>query len=109
MKKETLIIIFYVVYFTWLSAVTYLVPDTRVLNLFTGGIGIFYFIFLREQGDLFFFLLGCSLVPLAASTKFSHFEIKFSFDTVAQIPIWLYLAWGTTFVALRKLYLIVSK
>lgn len=109
MKKETAIILFYVLYFSWLFIVTFLAPDTKLLAYFTSAIAVFYFVLLRERWDFFWFLLGASFMVLTASTSFNRGEFKFNFGVVTQLPVWLYLAWGTTFVALRKFFLIVTR
>ena len=109
MKTETSIILFYVLYFGWLSVVTFLVPNTQLLIYFTSAITIFYFVLLREKWDVFWFLLGVSFMVLAASTSFHRGEFKFNFGVVTELHVWLYLAWGTTFVALRKFFLIVTR
>ena len=108
MKKETLIIIFYVLYFTWLFTVTYLSPDTAYLNIFTLVVIGFYFLFLKEKGDLVWFtatFLGALLGRLSSVDKG---RLNFDIDQLRNLPIWLPIAWGTTIVALRKFFVIVN-
>lgn len=109
MKTETFIILFYVFYFGWLSVVTFLAPDAQLLTYFTAAITIFYFVALRERWDVFWFLLGASLMVLSAGTSYQRGEFKFNFGVVGELPVWLFLAWGTTVVALRKFFLIVTR
>jgi len=109
MKKETLIIIFYILYFFWLFLITYLTAEAKILTYFSIGTVIFYFSFLKEGGDLLWFLLGLSIPLLLASISFKNWVPVFDFDILLLMPVWLPLAWGTTFVALRKLYLILSR
>lgn len=109
MKKENLIVIFYVVYFSWLFTVAYINPETNTLNYFTVIVAFFYLIFLREKGDLLLFWLGALVPMLLASFSIKNLEPKFDLATVSLIPIWLPVAWGTTIVALRKLYILITK
>jgi hypothetical protein len=108
MSKETLIVTFYIIYFVWLLTVTYISADTHLLNLFTLGVIMFYFLFLKEKGDVVWFaatFLGAILGKISMVQ-----DGKFSFDmlSLATLPPWLPVAWGTTVVALRKFFLIVN-
>jgi len=108
-NRVNLIVVFYVLYFGWLSVVTFLSPDSQLLTYFTSAVTIFYFAALREKWDVFFFILGACLMVLAASTSFHRGEFKFNFGVVTELHVWLYLAWGTTVVGLRKFFLIVMR
>ncbi|OGM20308.1 hypothetical protein A2863_01545 [Candidatus Woesebacteria bacterium RIFCSPHIGHO2_01_FULL_38_9b] len=109
MKKDTFIIIFYFIYFSWLFTITYLTPKTDLLNYFTLSIIFFYFVLLRESGDLFWFWLGTLIPILFNLSSFTNFEFKFDLAKIILTPIWLPLAWGTTIIALRKFYLIITR
>jgi hypothetical protein len=97
MKKERLIIIFYLLYFSWLFSITYLIVDTTVLAYYAIGALILYFIFLRERYDSILFSL-VALIPLYLLRA-----------DIPNIPLWIPIAWGTTAIALRKFYTLVSK
>lgn len=109
MKKETIpIVVFYVLYFCWIFLITYLTPQVRILNYFTSGVSLFYFVFLREKGDLYWFLLGI-LVPLfITAVSFVNMSPVIDISLIYYMPIWLPLAWGTTVIALRKFFIIVN-
>jgi hypothetical protein len=106
-KKETLIIIFYSLYFIWLLSITFLTANSQVLNYFSIVVVLFYFLLLREKGDLWWFWLG-ALIPIAVSVIFSP-AVKPTLDLkfLTYTPAWLPLAWGTTFVALRKFFVLL--
>ncbi len=107
MKKETLIIIFYSLYFIWLLCITFLTGNTQILNYFSIVVVLFYFAFLREKGDLWWFWFG-ALIPLLIGMAFTpKFQPKLDLTILTYTPAWLPLAWGTTFVALRKFFIIV--
>ena len=109
MKKENLIVVFYVLYFVWLFIVTYLTPDLAILNYFTLGVAFFYFIFLRSDNDLLLFAFG-SLIPiLFVVLGVGNPQLKLDFSAIKDTPIWLPIAWGTTFVTLRKLFVLVAR
>ncbi len=108
MKKDTPIIVFYVLYFSWLLTVTYLTPETTILNFFTLGVALFYFIFLREKGDLAWFWFGAVIPLIFASLTFVDWSLKFDISFLTYMPPWLPIAWGTTFVALRKFYILLT-
>ena len=80
-----------------------------MLTYFALGIILFYFVFLRESGDIFWFLAGFLLSLMSIITSFNHFQLKFDFALVKETPIWLPIVWGTTIVALRKFYLTLQK
>src|SRR4030042_2521025 len=106
MKKENIIIIFYVIYFSWLFTVAFLTPSVNILNYFTSFVSVIYLIFLRENGDLFWFCMS-ALIPLFfAAVTFSNWQFKFEAGMLNYLPLWLPLAWGTTIVALRKFYIL---
>jgi len=109
MKKETLIVVFYILYFTWLFSVTYLTQDPNILNYFSIVVTIFYFALVRESGDFLWFLLGFAFSILLTVVVVKGFQVKFDTSGIFLIPIWLPISWGTTIVALRKFYLIVQK
>jgi hypothetical protein len=105
-KKETLIVIFYVLYFSWLFTVTYMTADFVTLNYFALFIAFFYFLFLREKGDYYWFILGvifALILPSLTKNGLTYSEI------IKESIFWLPITWGTTVVALRKLVLIVEK
>lgn len=108
MKKETSIIIFYVFYFIWLFAITYLSPNPKFINYFSLIVVFFYFIFLKEEWDIVWFMLG-SLVAVIGAFQLSIFKFSFNWDYLAKIPLWYPLVWGTTVLALRKFFVIISK
>jgi hypothetical protein len=109
MKKETVVVTFYVLYFIWLLTITYLTNDLPKINIFTGAVTFFYFLFLREKGDFRLFLAS-SIIPVIVSIlSFTPDGLKFNTDNLRYFPIWLGLAWGTTAVALKKLYSSVSR
>jgi hypothetical protein len=109
MKKETAILLFYVLYFIWLFTVTYLTFNTPILNLFTAFVSIFYLIFLREKGDFWWFFLAAAIPIIVSCFTITGWYINFSTDNLKYFPPWLSLAWATTIVALRKLYFVISK
>jgi hypothetical protein len=107
LKKETMIIIFYILYFSWLFTVTYLSPATMQINYFTLFVIFFYFIFLKEEWDIIWFIVASSLALIGKTSFFANIGEK-SFDQINQIPFWLPLAWGTTVLALRKFFIVVT-
>jgi len=107
LKKETLIILFYILYFAWLFTVTYLSPNTVNINYFTLFVVFFYFVFLREEWDLIWFIVASSIALIGQNSLFSEIGEK-NFDQISQIPFWLPLSWGTTVLALRKFFILVS-
>lgn len=109
MKKDTLVITFYILYFSWLFAVTYLTQDIKILNYYTILVVGFYFLFLRERGDFFWFCGGVVVSVILTITSYSNFQIKFDASVIPYIPIWLPMAWGTTLIALRKFVLLLER
>ena len=107
-KRINLVIVFYVLYFLWLLMVIMLWVDPVYLTTFLLAIAAFYFFFLYEKYDIWFFsfvylssfIIGRSLAsdPAFASIGFPPLGI----------PAWP-IAWGTTVLAFRKFYLIISK
>jgi hypothetical protein len=109
MKKENLIIIFYILYFGWLMSIVYLARQPVILDYFTVTVALFYFAFLREEWDLFWFLLGSVLVIFTVMSSFYNGIFQINLNSFLDIPPWLPLSWGTTFVALRKFFIIISR
>ncbi|KKQ75058.1 MAG: hypothetical protein US96_C0018G0030 [Candidatus Woesebacteria bacterium GW2011_GWB1_38_5b] len=109
MKKETTIVLFYILYFGWLFTVIFLTQEVKIVNYFTAVITLFYFIFLRERSDILWFFLGGILVLFLSGFSFTRFKANFDKEEVKLVPYWLPMAWGTTFVALRKLYLLIAR
>jgi hypothetical protein len=108
MKKETYIVIFYILYFAWLFSLVYLTPRETLLNWFATGIIFFYFTFLKEDGDLVWFaatFLG-TIMGKISSVERGH--LLFNTEVISSIPIWLPIAWGTTIVALRKFFVMLN-
>jgi hypothetical protein len=108
MKKENLIVAFYILYFSWLFTVTYLIFDPLVQNVFTIFVTAFYFVFLRERWDLVYFLVA-ALIPYLLAAFYLSPRMGFSEEMVIGIPVWMALAWGTTVLALKKLYIVILK
>lgn len=109
MKKENIIVAFYVLYFGWLFTVAFLTPSLDILNIFTSIITILYFIFLKEKWDLVWFWVA-ALAPIAIGTvTFANWQFKFESGLLPYIPMWLPLAWGTTIVALRKFFILITR
>lgn len=108
-KREVFIIFFYGMYFIWLLVVTYLTSDVAVLTYFTVAISVFHLIFLREVGDLSWFVIAAFIPVVFAIVRFEKSQLKFDLLSLKDFPYWLSLAWGTTTVALRKLYFLLTK
>ena len=109
MKKETLITMFYVLYFTWLFLITYLRPELNIINIFSITIVLFYFTFLREKKDFLWFWLGAAIPMIANGLTFSGWAPEVDILNLITTPLWLPMIWGTTFVALRKFFLLVTR
>ncbi len=109
MKKENIIISFYVVYFGWLFTVAFLTPSVTILNYFTATVAVLYFVLLREKGDIVWFWISALIPLLVAATSFGNWQFSFDFNLLYYTPLWLPLAWGTTIVALRKFFILVTK
>ena len=108
-KKESLIVIFYILYFSWLFTIVFMSPNTFFLNYFTMAIVLFYLILLRESGDVFWFIATSGIIAFGSIVQFSSWRLDFDLENLYFTPLWLPLAWGTTILALRKLYYIVVK
>ena len=108
MKRETLIVIFYVLYFSWLFTVIYLSPETALLNVFTSVIVLFYFLFLRQEGDFVWFFATLVGAIFGRFISLENRRLSFDIQSINEFPIWLPLAWGTTVLALRKFFLILN-
>lgn len=109
MKKETLVVLFYFLYFVWLFSVTFLTGSTSILNYYLAFVSVFYFLFLREPGDFLWFWFGASVPIFTALFSFTGWQPSFNLENLYYLPIWLPLAWGTTIVALRKFFVIVTR
>jgi hypothetical protein len=109
MKNEKEIIAFYILYFVWLLIITFLNPNASWLTYFAFGVVIFYFVFLHEAWDQLWFTLGASLPLLYAFIIQKSFVLELDINSFFGIPFWFPLVWGTTFVALRKFYLVIIK
>ncbi|KKQ51557.1 hypothetical protein A2865_00420 [Candidatus Woesebacteria bacterium RIFCSPHIGHO2_01_FULL_39_17] len=109
MKKETLITIFYVLYFTWLFLITYLRPDLKTINIFSLAVVFFYFTFLREKRDFLWFWAGAGIPIIANTLSFKNWVPDVDILNLITTPIWLPMIWGTTFVALRKFFLTITR
>ncbi len=109
MKKENIIILFYFLYFSWLFTIAFLTPTVKSLNYFTIIVSFFYFIFLREKGDFFYYLFACLIPMFFAIFSFNKIQPVFLVNNLKYVPLWLPLAWGITIVALRKFYLQITK
>jgi hypothetical protein len=84
-------------YFIWLFTVTFLTADQQLLDYFTIAIILIYIAFLREPYDALFFGL-VSVIPLYLNREAVQFT-----------PLWIPIAWGTTAIALRKFYVLVTR
>ena len=109
MKKNiNLLVIFYVIYFTWLFLVAYLWTNSQLLTYFLLGIILIYFIFLREKYDFIIF----ALVSVASYLIGKYLAYDPGFAEIGYpslgIPYWP-LAWGISTLAIRKFYLLFSK
>jgi hypothetical protein len=105
-NKEKQIVAFYILYFGWLFTLTTLTVDARLQDYFAIAIVLFYFIFLRDIWDPFWF----SIFAFAGIANRLHsLGSGFNYEILQDIPIWLPLSWGTTAVALRKFYIIVNQ
>jgi hypothetical protein len=109
MKKETLIVVFYILYFTWLLTVTYLSPSVTYLNYFTFFIAAFYFIFVKAEWDTLFFISAAILGLILQWKLFTGYKPTSIVSFVDELPLWIPLAWGTTVVALKTFFQKISK
>jgi hypothetical protein len=69
---------------------------------------MFYFAFIREKWDLLWFLAGCLIVIFMVMSSFYNGIFQVNLNSVLEIPVWLPLSWGTTFVALRKFFVTIN-
>lgn len=109
-NKEKQIVVFYILYFSWLFTLTILTVDAKLQDYFAIAIVSFYFILLRENYDLLWFCL----FALASIAKIllpleSAFTLNYFYEKIGEIHIWLPFSWGTTAVALRKFYTLVNE
>ena len=107
-RKINLIVVFYIIYFTWLFLIAYLWTNIQLLTYLLLAIIFFYFLFLREKVDIIIFLI----VSIASYLIGKHLAYDSGFAEIGYpslgIPYWP-LAWGITTLAVRKFYLILSK
>lgn len=109
MKNDQAVIVFYLSYVVWLFIVIFLSPDVFLLTLFTGAILLFYMLFLSDVMDIAWIIAGITIFIVVTIVKINGFEITFDNKMLAEIPVWVYLAWGTTVVALRRFFIIANK
>lgn len=109
MKKETHIVVFYILYFSWLFLVTFLTPSPVLVNIFAVVVVVFYFIFLKEHLDILFFS-GAFILSLILNIEKYQDSVTPNITAILEnVPVWIPFAWGTTLIALRKFYLIVNQ
>jgi hypothetical protein len=109
MKKDKAIIVFYLAYVIWLFVLIFLSPNTTLLTYFTGIILAFYLVFLSNFWDIAWLTAGIIVFLILTTVKINGFVITFDKLLLANIPLWVYLAWGTTIVSLRRFFIIASK
>jgi hypothetical protein len=109
MKKQNLVVTFYVLYFIWLLIAVYLSPEATYLNYYTVAIVLFYFVFIRKPGDIFWFIIGAGGFILTKLFFITNNQINYDLAVIVETPIWLPMAWGTTIVALKRFYSILRK
>ena len=107
-KRINLIIVFYVLYFAWLLLIIHLWPNPETLTYFLLAIVAFYFLFLYEKRDIWFFLLVIILSWLTASYFSSDPSLVIRGVPPLGIPYWP-LTWGISALAFRKFYLLTGK
>jgi len=108
-KKDKFIIIFYVLYFGWLLMTTYLSRDDFYNNMLISFVVLVYFVFLNETFDLFLFC-GITLLSYFLMGKlYGYPTFEFSLEFIKTMPLWIYISWGFTAVALKKLFLMIIK
>jgi len=108
MKKDKVVVLFYILYFSWLFSIVYLVNYSTILDIFTFFVAIFYFLFINEKYDIFYFLTGATIVTLGSLYALSRGSFYLGGVLLTNIPYWLPISWGTTIVALRKFYIIMN-
>src|SRR3990167_4198094 len=109
MKKDSYVIIFYFLYFSWLFFITYLTAKVDILNYFTFSVVAFYFLFLREGSDFFWFFLASTGYLLFSTISYTGSQLTLDTAKLVLTPVWIPLAWGTTIIALRKFYIVVTR
>lgn len=107
-SKANFVTLFYVLYFSWLLSIIILWIDPRALTYYLLTVVGFYFIFLYERHDVWFFLFVSGSSYLIG--KYLAYDPAFAVIGVPPlgIPFWP-LAWGISTLAFRKFYLTVSK
>lgn len=108
-RKVRYIIAFYFLYFSWLLTIIFISPRVIILNYFTALVTLVYFLTIRESDDFWWFAGGFLISVVLTIISFSGFRIKYEPSNVKFLAPWLPVAWGTTFVSLRKIYLILTK
>ena len=108
-KKDRFIIIFYVLYFGWLLLTTYLSRDDFYNNLLISFVVMIYFIFLNETFDLFLFLVITLLSYYLMGKLYGYPGIEFTLEYIKTMPLWIYISWGFTAVALKKLFSMIIR
>ncbi|MCS7091993.1 MAG: hypothetical protein NZM26_01425 [Patescibacteria group bacterium] len=101
-KVETKIILFYVLFFTWLYVITFLTNKDFYLNLFTSLVTAVYFTILRQRGDIEVFILSMIIPVLITMFPISNMRISFQPELVLYLPVWHLLAWGIVIVSLKR-------
>lgn len=108
-KKSNFLIIFYVLYFGWLLLTTYFSTDNVYNNLLVVVVTLIYFLFFNETFDLFIFVGATLLSYYILGTLNGFLSFQLSFEYLKNLPLWIFLSWGFTAVALRKLFSMMSK
>jgi len=107
-KRLNLIVIFYVLYFTWLFTLIFLSSRPDILTIFLLCILAFYFLFLYEKYDFWFF----SLVYIGSIAIGGYVAYDPAFNSIGfpplGVPYWPF-AWGITTLAMRKFYISINK
>lgn len=101
-SKEKVIVIFYILYFTWLLSITYLIRDILYINYFSIGVTAFYFLFLKEKDDIVLFLIAAGFSLILTFYIFDSMNLPMNIYDLNTTPLWLPLAWGVTTVSLKK-------
>jgi len=105
-KKDKFLIIFYILYFSWLFTITILGTNNLHNNIFSLIVIFFYFIFLKENNDELFFIASF-IFPFLLNTNLFHEQFSNPSKYSLLSPFWIPFMWGTTILALRKLFLIL--
>ncbi len=101
-SKEKIIVIFYILYFTWLFTITYLTRNIIFINYFSIFVTLVYFIFLREKNDIVWFLASGVLSIILTFFVLNNMTLPANYFDLNTVPLWLPLAWGITAVTLKK-------